>query len=191
MRIISLVFGSITLGGFIGAACSLGAQEPGTVTVIEADKLYRASDWNAAVSAYRVILAMNPSDGTSAMQLADCYEKLGQVEQAGATYQGASKDSLVAAEAFHALARLKARTGDVPDIIALLNKAIDSGFDDSRALLREKEFTGLLQDPRAFATLRRLFGPGFTGFTTDPSIADKLNGLRLLHDTIRKRVPDA
>lgn len=191
LRIISLVFGSITLVGFIAAACSLGAQEPRTVTVIEADKLYHASEWNAAVAAYRVILARNPNDGTSAMQLGDCYERLGQVEQAVAAYQGASKDSLVAAEAFHALARLQARTGGAPDVIAVLNKAIDSGFDDSRALLREKEFAGLFQDPRAFATLRRLFGPGFTGFTTDPSIADKLNGLRLLHDTIRERVPDA
>jgi hypothetical protein len=187
----SLAFHTRALGGLIAAACLLGAQEPTTVTVIEADKLYHAADCNAAIPAYHSILTRHPDDGTSALQLGDCYEKLGQVQQAVAAYQGASKDSLVADEAFHALARLKARAGDVPAAIALLDKAIDSGFDDSRALLRENQFSEMLQDPRAFATLRRLFGPGFTGFTTDPSIADKRKGLRLLHDAIRNRVPDA
>jgi tetratricopeptide (TPR) repeat protein len=162
-----------------------------TVTVVEADKLYHAGDCKAAIVAYRAILAGRPDDGTSALQLGDCDEKLGQIEQAVASYQRASKDSPTAGEAFHALARLKARAGDVPDAIELLNKAVDSGFDDSRALLREKEFAGLVHDPRAFATLRKLFGPGFTGFTADPNIADKRKGLQLLHDAIRNRAPDA
>jgi tetratricopeptide (TPR) repeat protein len=187
----SLAFRSLALSGLIAAACLLRAQEPTTVTVVDADKLYYAGDCKAAIVAYRAILARRPGDGTSALQLGDCDEKLGQVEQAVASYQRASKDSLVAGEAFHALARLKASAGDVPNAIALVNKAIDSGFDDSRALLREKQFAGLLQDPRAFATLRRLFGPGFTGFTTDPNIADKRKGLQVLHDAIRNRVPDA
>ncbi|HEV7395674.1 MAG TPA: hypothetical protein VGN86_04110 [Pyrinomonadaceae bacterium] len=176
-------------GVLVGAGC-LAAQERGTITALEADQLYSAADCNAAVPAYRAILARRPDDGTSATQLGDCYEKLGQVSEAADSYHLATKDPVLAADAFHALARLKARANDVPAAIALLNAAISVGYDDSRALLREKEFAALLQDPRAFATLRKLFGPGFTGVATHPSTADKRRGLRLLNNTLRKQLPN-
>jgi tetratricopeptide (TPR) repeat protein len=177
-------------GVLIGATCLLTAQEPAAITVLEADKLYDAADCEAAVPAYRSILTRRSGDGSSALRLGDCYERLGQVEQAIVAYQSASKDSLEADEAFHALARLKAKAGDMPAAIALLNQAIDCGFDDSRALLRESEFSVLIHDPRAFATLRELFGPGFTGFASHPTAADKRKGLQLLHDLVRKQMPN-
>jgi len=185
-----LAFRCLALGGLVAAAYAFAAQDPTPVPLIEADRLYNAGDCNAAISAYRAILTRHPDDVTSALQMGDCYEKLAQVEQAVAAYQGAANDPVVAGEACHALARLKAGAGDVPDAIALLNKAVDGGFDDSRALLREREFAGLLQDSRAFAILRRLFGPGFTGFTTNPSVADKREGLRLLREAIQNHVPN-
>lgn len=180
----------LVFGGIVATASVLAAQESTPVTPVEADRLYNAGDCKGAISAYQAILTRRPDDGTSALQMADCYETLSQVEEAVAAYERASGDPVVAGEAFHALAKLKARAGDVPGAIALLNNAVDSGFEDSRALLREKEFAGLIQDPRAFATLRRLFGPGFTGFATNPSIADKRDGLRILRDAIQSHVPN-
>jgi tetratricopeptide (TPR) repeat protein len=172
----------LALGFLISTACPLEAQEPAEVTLVEADKLYRAGDCEAAIRAYESIVTRHPQDGTSAIQLAHCYEKLQQLDHAATAYQLASQDPLSAGDAFHALARLRAGAGDIPAAIALLNKALDSGFDDSRSLLKEKEFTPLLQHPRAFLTLRKLFGSGFSGFTAQPSIVEKRRGLQLLHD---------
>ena len=90
-----LAFRCLAVGGLVAAASVLAAQEPTPVTLIGADRRYYAGDCNAAISAYRAILTRHPDDGTSALQMGDCYEKLAQIEQAVAAYQRASNDPVV------------------------------------------------------------------------------------------------
>jgi hypothetical protein len=77
-----LAFRCLALGGLVAAAAyAFAAQDSTPVPLIEADRLYNAGDCNAAISAYRAILTRHPDDGTSALQMGDCYEKLAQVEK--------------------------------------------------------------------------------------------------------------
>jgi len=147
--------------------------------------------WTRRTRVYERLVSAKPEDANSSLNLADCYEELGDYQRAIATYQSSSKIEEARAFSLYALSRLFLMTKNRAKAIQALNQAIDNGFDDGRTVIRDPLFAPLNHDPEYLSSLRRMLGPGFTGFDrVDPTKADMRRGIRLLVSEIRERSPN-
>ncbi|HMB69420.1 MAG TPA: hypothetical protein VKU85_08910, partial [bacterium] len=155
------------------------------------DSLYFAGAYAAAIAPYREAVGLDPEDGDSFYGLAACHHFLGNYAAAATAHREAARFRENRASALYNLACAEALLGNADESLRALEEALDAGFSDSGNLLVDSDLAPVREDPRFERMIRRLLGPGYTGFDrADPTAEEMRRGIRILVKTIRDRHPN-
>lgn len=130
---------------------ALRAQSPAWTAspeVKQADQLLQAKDWAQAAKAYAEVTKSQPDNGYAWFRLANCYQALGQYQQALDTYETAGQKGAQAIPVQLRKARTLALMGQKDKALEILKQLTTGGFAQVPILKTEPDFAGLREDAR-------------------------------------------
>ncbi len=136
-----------------GAAnCQQSAPELAAIQAYDLRALAEAEqgsrDCRSAVDKYRKVVALNPADGNSWLNLGLCLSKSGDPHAATEAYEkGVGLGFVYPSAGYLQLAKLHLEDGDRDGALAWLRRAIDSGYPHRLALADDPGLARLAQDP--------------------------------------------
>jgi tetratricopeptide repeat protein len=142
---------TILLTWILLAAGAALAQNPAWTTLPEvkhADELFQAKNWAQAATAFAEITRTHPENGYAWFRLANCYQALGQYEQALDTYETARQKGAQSIPVQLRKARTLALMGQRDKALEILKQLTNGGFAQAPILKTEPDFASLREDAR-------------------------------------------
>ncbi|MEW6127959.1 MAG: tetratricopeptide repeat protein [Acidobacteriota bacterium] len=124
------------------------AQQPPSAAMADANKLFQEQKWAEAINAYQEIVKNNPTAGQAWYRLAYSLHATGKYQEAVAGYQKVLSINSKNAQAMYNLACAYSRLNEKDQAIDWLNKAINGGFPQLRAIKDDQDFDNLRNDAR-------------------------------------------